>query len=118
MTRLTLAFAALLYSLPTATAAFTPHTDFAAFGIDALPTSLKARVPDLDKIASTPSRRDAPRKQSFDVTDETEVRLDGRSCKLQDVPGTAAIATLELAADGKTVTKLHFKSKQINSTDR
>ena len=118
MTRLTLAFAALLCSLPTAMAAFTPHTDFAALGIDAFSTTLKAHLPDLDKIALDPPRRDAAKKQSFDITDATEVRLDGRSCKFQEVPSTATIVSLDLEADGKTVRKLYFKSKQMSETGR
>jgi hypothetical protein len=116
--RLTLAFAALLYSLPTAMAAFTPHTDVAGLSIDALPTAYKARLLDLDKIASDPPRRDTTKKQSFDITDGTEVRLDGRSCKFQNVPTTATIVSLELKADGKTVAKLYFKSKQMSETGR
>jgi hypothetical protein len=118
VTRLTLAFAALLCSLPMAMAALKPHTDFAAFGLDGPPTTLKARLPDFDKIASAPPARDAARSQSFDITDKTEVRLDGRPCKLRDVPGTATVVSVELAADGKTVMKVHFKSKQTSETER
>jgi hypothetical protein len=116
--RLTLVFAALLCSLPTTMAALTPHTDFVALGIDSLPTTFKARLPDLDKIASAPPRREAAKKQPFAITNGTEVRLDGRSCKFQDVPSTATIASLELEADGKTVMKLYFKSKQMPETER
>jgi hypothetical protein len=118
VTRLTLVFAALLCSLPTTMAALTPHTDFAALGIDSKPADLNGRFPDLDRITSAPPRRDAAKKQSFNITDGTEIRLDGRSCKFQDIPATASIVSLELEADGKTVMKLYFKSNQRSQTER
>jgi hypothetical protein len=48
----------------------------------------------------------------FHITDETEVQLDGRPCKYADVPSDAVVVLVELAADGKTVLKAHFRSRK------
>lgn len=46
------------------------------------------------------------------LTSETEVLLDGRRCPYKDVPATASIAHLVLAPDGKTITRIEFRSKK------
>jgi hypothetical protein len=58
----------------------------------------------------TPAASARTRKEEFQVTDETEVTLDGRPCKYRDVPANATIIKLELAADRRTVVKVHFRS--------
>jgi hypothetical protein len=40
------------------------------------------------------------------------VQLDGRPCKYADVPSDAVVVLVELAADGKTVLKAHFRSRK------
>ena len=40
------------------------------------------------------------------------MKLDGQTCKFQDVPGTATVVSLDVAADKKTILKIHFKSKK------
>lgn len=53
----------------------------------------------------------APRsQQQFVVTEDTDVRLDGRPCQWADVPESASVLTLDLAADGKTVLRVFFRS--------
>ena len=42
----------------------------------------------------------------------TEIKLDGRACKYQDVPGSAAIILLELASNKKAVLRIHFRTKK------
>ena len=118
MTRLTLTFAALLCSLSVATAALSRHADFTALGNDALPSTLKNHPPALDRTVLAAPVRDAVKPHSFEVTDGTDVRLDGQSCKLQDVPSSATIVSVELEADGKTVLKIHFKSNRMSGVNR
>lgn len=45
------------------------------------------------------------------ITSNTEILMDGQPCKLEAVPPGSEIILLELAKDGKTVLKLHFRSR-------
>jgi hypothetical protein len=49
-------------------------------------------------------------QSEFVMTDQTEVLLNGKPCKYADVPGDARIVRMELAADNKTVRKIHFRT--------
>jgi hypothetical protein len=46
----------------------------------------------------------------FVITEQTEVLLDGKPCKYQDVFGNARIVRMEVAEDKKTVLKIHFRT--------
>jgi hypothetical protein len=48
----------------------------------------------------------------FLLTDQTEVLLDGRPCRYQDVPAGASIVGMDVAADKRTVLKVHFRTKK------
>ncbi|MBY0525396.1 MAG: hypothetical protein K2R98_18455 [Gemmataceae bacterium] len=50
-------------------------------------------------------------REQFRVTDDTEVLLDGKPCKFRQVPASATILHMDVAADGKSVLKIHFRSK-------
>lgn len=95
-----------------------PRSDFAGLGNNALAAHLQNHILDSDKPTSTAPKQDLAHPQSFEVTNATEVKLDGRSCKLQDVPTTAAVVSIELAPDGKTILNLIFKSKQLTGAER
>jgi hypothetical protein len=45
------------------------------------------------------------------VTDRTEILLDGKPCKYEAIPATASIVRMEVAADKKTVLKIHFRRR-------
>jgi hypothetical protein len=49
-------------------------------------------------------------RSEFVMTDQTEVLLNGKPCKYAEVPGHASIVRMELAADNKTVLKIHFRT--------
>jgi hypothetical protein len=49
-------------------------------------------------------------RSEFVMTDQTEVLLNGKPCKYAEVPGHASIVRMELAADNKTVLKVHFRT--------
>jgi hypothetical protein len=112
VTRLTLTLAALVCCLSSATAAFSPRSDLPSLAKNPLPTTAKDASADLDRVAGAPAAAEKEQKQQFVITDETEVQLDGRACKFQDVPGNASVVVLDVAADKKTILKIHFKSKQ------
>ncbi len=44
------------------------------------------------------------------VTEETEVLLNGKPCRYQDVPEHATILRMELGWDNRTVLKVHFRA--------
>jgi hypothetical protein len=46
---------------------------------------------------------------TFVVTEQTEVLLNGKPCKYEEVAGHACIVWMEVAADKKTVLKVHFR---------
>lgn len=46
------------------------------------------------------------------LTEHTEVVLDGRPCRYRDIPPTAVVARMTLAADGRTVMKIEFRTRR------
>ena len=46
------------------------------------------------------------------LTEATEVKLNGRSIKYNDVPETAQIILLEVGPDQKTIRRIHFALKK------
>jgi hypothetical protein len=106
MARVVIALLSLVCFLAPAGASLTPRPDFLASGRD-VPASLsKTLPPGFAQAASAPSPKD-----QYQITDRTEVTLDGRPCRYADVPGGAGIVKMEVAADGTTVLKIHFRSR-------
>lgn len=56
-----------------------------------------------------PTTADLP-KDEWVVTEQTEVKLDGKPCALADVPPGAEIVLLEVDSKQRVVKKLHFRS--------
>lgn len=52
------------------------------------------------------------RQADLEVNEQTEVLLDGKRCWLQDVPASAEIVELDVAEDGRTVRRIHFRSRK------
>ena len=59
-----------------------------------------------------PDTTEVPTPPTAELTTDTKVFLDGKSCRFQDVPATATIVRLELAEDGKTINRVEFRSKK------
>ncbi len=69
----------------------------------------------LDFGSAAPQRlkESAPAAQEdsdLEINDDTEIKLDGKACKYEDVPKDAQIIVLDVSADRK-ILKIHFKSK-------
>jgi hypothetical protein len=94
-----MALLAVLCALPPATASLTRKKDDTSFG---------SKVPPRLVDRPNPSEQ----KDELVVTDDTEVKLDGRDCKYADVPKDAEIILLDLSADKKAIKKIHFRSKK------
>jgi hypothetical protein len=107
-------FAAFLCILSPVLANVAPRNEPPNARRTTLPTTAKDQSPDPDKsgAATAPAPEEKSEKPKLVLTDDTEVMLDGVRCKFADVPATADIVTLEVAADKKTITKIHFQSKK------
>jgi hypothetical protein len=51
-------------------------------------------------------------EEEYVITARTEIILDGKECKFDDVPDDAEIILMEVAANRKTILKIHFESKE------
>jgi hypothetical protein len=69
-------------------------------------------APELKKAFEQPRQQAqaSPAAGEFLINEQTEIRLDGRSCRYEEVPPSAEIILLEVAADRRTVRRIHFRS--------
>jgi hypothetical protein len=58
------------------------------------------------------AEKNAPQKPEIELNDATVVVLDGKVCAYEDVPSTAVITKVALAADGRTITRIEFASRK------
>lgn len=75
---------------------------------DRLPSDSLVRL--VQGPADSTTRAQPAKKDSFVITDQTEIQVDGKPCRYGEVPTGAAIVLLEVAADGRTVMKVHFRT--------
>lgn len=79
----------------------------------------------LAAAGAAPSQKKTPRNASIEakkpaadaeeeyvITAKTEIILNGKECRFDDVPDDAEIVLLELAANRKTILKIHFESNK------
>ena len=103
MTRLTLASAAWMILVSVASASLTPRNERPPLG----PPLPRVQAP--KAAAEVMSHKATP---EFKVTEQTEILLDGKACRYQDVPEQATILRMEVAPDGKTVLRIHFRARK------
>jgi hypothetical protein len=105
MTRLTPALAVWISLVAAASASLTPRKDRPPLGPEApqvLANKLSAPAPQqAGGVGSAPE---------FAVTERTEILLDGKPCRYEDVPEKARILRMEVAPDKKTVLRIQFRS--------
>jgi hypothetical protein len=107
MTRLTLALAAWIALASAAPAVVTPRKEHRGLPSEIPPTPA-ARV-----SPSAAARTASPVSPAeYVLTEQTETLLDGKPCRFENVPEGASILRMEVAADGKTVLKVLFKSRK------
>ena len=82
-------------------------TLFCVFSVHANIKPLKEKSI-FDKI----ERKSEEPKQELElvISDETEVKLDGKICKLENIPKGAEVVLLEI--NENQITKIHFRSKK------
>jgi hypothetical protein len=101
MIRLTLALAAWMFVVSAASATLTPR----AFGDEVQ----KGRVVTRPTRTAAQAAARATNSQ-FVVTDRTEILLNGKPCRYEEVPDNARIVRMEVAPDNKTVLTIHFRT--------
>ncbi len=105
MIRLSVALVGFVLAVSSASAALvSPQHDPSPLG-KRLAVGLKHAA----AVAQAPTPTE-PQEEQMVVTDQTEIRLDGKPCRYADLPQDATIILLEIAADKKTVLKVHFKA--------
>ena len=107
MNRLILTLAAWMSLVPVVSASLTPRKEHRLFGeeVRSVP-SPKLSVEALEQAVGRET------ESEFVVTDRTEILLNGKPCKYEEVPGHASIVKMEVAADKKTVRKIHFRTRK------
>jgi hypothetical protein len=60
----------------------------------------------------------AEQEDGLVISDDTEVKLDGKECKYESIPESAEVILLEVGKDKKSVLKLHFRTKKVDATPK
>lgn len=66
----------------------------------------------LAEVLPVRSATPANARPQYVMTSETEILLDGRPCKFAQVPTSATIVQMEVSEDGRSILKVHFRSKR------
>jgi hypothetical protein len=99
MLRLTMALVSFLGCVSFAPALFTsPRTE----------PGLKK---DLSRQVQKEVRADTPKRELV-ITAETEIKVNGKACRLDSVPAGAEIILLDVAADRSVIRRIHFQTKK------
>lgn len=66
------------------------------------------------KAPATPAKsKETPKEPTqFEMTEETEVLLDGQPCEYADVPDNAIVVRMEVLPDRRTIVRMHFRSRR------
>ena len=105
MTRLILTFAIWMGCCSVAPASLSPRKERLPWARDVRPARPAKRLARaLPPVVET--------RSDFVVTKATQVLLDGKPCRYEEIPARATIIRMEVAADGKTVLKIHFRSRK------
>ena len=107
MNRLIFVLAVWMSLVSAVPASLTPRKERAALGKEAHPIL----TPNLS-VESLQHPVAAQTESEFVVTERTEILLNGKPCKYEEVPGHASIVKMEVAADKKTVRKIHFRIRK------
>ena len=106
MTRLTLVLATWIGLVSGAPASLGPRPDRLHSGND----GLQSLAP---QLSAESSKQPGPATASdYQVTEQTEVLLDGKACRFEAVPEYAAIERMVVAPDGKTVLRVYFQTRK------
>ena len=107
MIRLTLALATWMSLASAVSGSLTPRKEFAAVSREVWQVGTSKRsAPAMAQEAGQGA------KSEFVVTERTEILLNGKPCRYEEVPQDAWVVRMEVAADKKTVLKIHFRVRK------
>jgi hypothetical protein len=116
MTRVMLTVAVWMSLVPVVSASLTPRKESPL--LERVPRALAAKrsataLPAKAR-AATPAKHTAARGMSteFVVTKRTEILLNGKPCKYEEIPAGATIERMEVAEDKQTVLKIFFRTRK------
>jgi hypothetical protein len=115
MTRLTLVLAGWIGFISAASGSLTPHMESPLVPRKALPALAKGipLVQVVKPLTRIPHQTRGEKPQAeFGVTSETEILLNGKPCSYDEIPSHASIVQMDVAADKKTVLKIHFRTQK------
>jgi hypothetical protein len=104
MTRLTITLATWLVCVSLASASLTSPSKRPQIRRDAPPAAKRTA-----QVSSQAPAQEA-QEEEFRMTAQTVVLLNDRRCAYRDVPAHARIVSMEVAADRKTVLRVHFRT--------
>jgi hypothetical protein len=107
MTRLLMAMTVVLCTLLSAHATLSEPKERSGFDRTLAPGLARALPGSLGRQVSAPTGR-----EEFQLTEDSEILLDGRPCKYKDVPGNVSITHMELGPDNRTILKIHFRTRR------
>jgi hypothetical protein len=82
-------------------------------------TPVKERSPFDKPLPPAPKAEAAPEQDGgLEVSDDTEIKLDGKTCKFEDIPENAEIILVEVAKDKKSILKLHYRTKKADADSK
>jgi hypothetical protein len=104
MVRLTWTLAVWMSLVGAVSASLAPRKESSPLG-HGVPSAPAARF-----LAPAPDQTAGGANADYVLTDQTEVFLNGKPCKYAEIPAHARIVHMEVAADNKTVLKVHFRT--------
>jgi hypothetical protein len=107
MNRLILVLAAWMSLVSTVSASLTPRKEPAP-----LREEVRLVLPVKSLLAAQEQGVARESESEFVVTERTEILLNGKPCKYEEVPRHSSIVKMEVAADKKTVRRIHFRTRK------
>jgi hypothetical protein len=98
MIRLVIASVMFLASVPLASAMFVQAKSEPAL------KSIAGQVPEMARAPET--------KRDLVITAETEIKVDGRVCGLDQVPADAQVILVEVGPDRSEIRRIHFQTRK------
>ena len=107
MARLTLVLALWMGLVSTISASLTPRKEASSIG-----TAVQmGKTPQIATRAGAETV-ELSNTSEFVLTEQTEILLDGKLSKYEQLPAAARIVKMELEADKVTVRKIHFRTRR------
>ncbi len=112
MKRLTLALTVFLAVGSVASASLSQRKESNRLDHDPIPHARMARNARSPVSVQAQETSQTASQTEYIMTQETEVLLNGKPCKYNDVPPNASIERMEVGIDKKTVLRVYFRKRK------